>query len=66
MQQMAEVQLQKKDYDQALSFAIRSYDIGAQGLVKSVLGTGAPSAWPANISKTRMALVRRNNAPANA
>lgn len=28
MQQMAEIQLQKKDYDQALSFAIRSYDIG--------------------------------------
>ena len=28
MQQMAEVQLQKKDYEQALNFAIRSYDIG--------------------------------------
>ena len=28
MQQIAEVQLQKKDYEQALNFAIRSYDIG--------------------------------------
>ena len=28
MQQMAEVQLQKKDYEQALNFAVRSYDIG--------------------------------------
>ncbi len=28
MQQMAEVQLQKKDYEQALNFAIRSFDIG--------------------------------------
>jgi hypothetical protein len=25
---MAEVQLQKKDYEQALNFAVRSYDIG--------------------------------------
>ena len=28
LQHMAEVQLQKKDYEQALSFAVRSYDIG--------------------------------------
>jgi tetratricopeptide (TPR) repeat protein len=28
LQQMAEVQLQKQDYEQALSFAVRSYDIG--------------------------------------
>ena len=28
LQQMAEVQLQKKDYEQALNFAVRSYDIG--------------------------------------
>lgn len=28
MQHMAEVQLQKKDYEQALNFAIRSYDTG--------------------------------------
>ena len=28
LQQMAEVQLQKKNYEQALSFAVRSYDIG--------------------------------------
>lgn len=28
MQQMAEIQLQKQDYEQALNFAIRSYDIG--------------------------------------
>jgi hypothetical protein len=28
MQQMAEIQLQKKDYEQALNFAVRSYDIG--------------------------------------
>ncbi|NIQ35512.1 MAG: tetratricopeptide repeat protein [Xanthomonadales bacterium] len=28
LQHMAEVQLQKRDYEQALSFAIRSYDIG--------------------------------------
>jgi len=28
LQQMAEVQLQKKDYQQALSFSIRSYDAG--------------------------------------
>ena len=28
LQHMAEVQLQRKDYEQALSFAIRSYDIG--------------------------------------
>ena len=28
MQQMAEVQLQKKEYEQALNFAIRSFDIG--------------------------------------
>jgi tetratricopeptide (TPR) repeat protein len=28
MQHMAEVQLQKKDYEQALNFAVRSYDIG--------------------------------------
>jgi tetratricopeptide (TPR) repeat protein len=28
MQQMAEVQLQKKDYEQALNFAVRSFDIG--------------------------------------
>ena len=28
LQHMAEVQLQKKDYGQALSFAVRSYDIG--------------------------------------
>lgn len=28
LQQMAEVQVQKKDYDQALSFAVRSYDAG--------------------------------------
>jgi tetratricopeptide (TPR) repeat protein len=28
LQQMAEVKLQKKDYDQALSFAVRSYDSG--------------------------------------
>ena len=30
LQQMAEVQLQKKDYEQALSFAIRSYDSGSR------------------------------------
>ena len=28
LQQMAEVQLQKRDYEQALNFAVRSYDIG--------------------------------------
>jgi tetratricopeptide (TPR) repeat protein len=28
LQHMAEVQLQKRDYEQALSFAVRSYDIG--------------------------------------
>lgn len=28
LQQMAEIQLQKKDYEQALTFATRSYDIG--------------------------------------
>jgi len=28
LQQMAEVQLQIKDYEQALNFAVRSYDIG--------------------------------------
>ncbi len=28
LQQMAEVQLQKQDYKQALNFAVRSYDIG--------------------------------------
>ena len=28
LQQMAEVQLQRKDYEQALNFAVRSYDIG--------------------------------------
>ena len=28
MQQMAEVQLQKQDYEQALNFAVRSFDIG--------------------------------------
>ncbi len=28
LQQMAEVQLQKQDYEQALNFAVRSYDIG--------------------------------------
>ena len=28
LQQMAEVQLQKRDYEQALTFAVRSYDIG--------------------------------------
>jgi tetratricopeptide (TPR) repeat protein len=28
LQQMAEVQLQKQDYQQALNFAVRSYDIG--------------------------------------
>jgi tetratricopeptide (TPR) repeat protein len=28
MQAMAEVKLQKKDYQQALNFAVRSYDIG--------------------------------------
>lgn len=28
LQHMAEVQLRKKDYDQALTFAVRSYDIG--------------------------------------
>jgi tetratricopeptide (TPR) repeat protein len=28
MQQMAEIQLQKNDYEQALNFAIRSYDTG--------------------------------------
>lgn len=28
LQQMAEVQLQKRDYEQALGFAVRSYDIG--------------------------------------
>lgn len=28
LQHMAEVQLQKQDYEQALSFAVRSYDIG--------------------------------------
>ena len=28
LQHMAEVQLQKKDYEQALTFAVRSYDIG--------------------------------------
>ena len=30
LQQMAEVQLQKKDYEQALSFATRSYDSGSR------------------------------------
>ena len=30
LQQMAEVQLQKGDYEQALSFAIRSYDSGSR------------------------------------
>lgn len=30
LQAMAEIQLHKKDYDQALSFAIRSYDAGAR------------------------------------
>jgi Flp pilus assembly protein TadD len=28
LQQMAEVQIQKKDYQQALTFAVKSYDIG--------------------------------------
>lgn len=28
LQQMAEVQLQKQDYEQALNFSVRSYDIG--------------------------------------
>ncbi len=28
LQQLAEVQLQKQDYEQALNFAVRSYDIG--------------------------------------
>lgn len=28
LQQMAEIQLQKQDYEQALNFAVRSYDIG--------------------------------------
>lgn len=28
LQHMAEVQLQKRDYEQALTFAVRSYDIG--------------------------------------
>ncbi len=28
LQQMAEVQMQKRDYNQALNFAVRSYDIG--------------------------------------
>lgn len=28
LQQMAEVQVQKRDYEQALSFAVRSYDAG--------------------------------------
>ena len=28
LQQMAEVQLQQQDYEQALNFAVRSYDIG--------------------------------------
>jgi tetratricopeptide (TPR) repeat protein len=28
LQQMAEVQLRKQDYEQALNFAVRSYDIG--------------------------------------
>ncbi len=28
LQQMAEVQLRKKDYEQALTFAVRSYDTG--------------------------------------
>ena len=28
LQQMAEIKLQKKDYQQALNFAVRSYDIG--------------------------------------
>ncbi|MEE8495502.1 MAG: tetratricopeptide repeat protein, partial [Xanthomonadales bacterium] len=30
LQQMAEVQLQKQDYKQALNFAVRSYDIGSR------------------------------------
>lgn len=30
LQAMAEIQLHKKDYDQALNFAIRSYDAGAR------------------------------------
>ncbi len=30
LQYMAEIQLQKKDYDQALNFATRSYDTGAR------------------------------------
>ena len=30
LQQMAEIQLQKNDYEQALSFAIRSYDSGSR------------------------------------
>lgn len=30
LQQMAEVQLQQRDYEQALNFAIRSYDSGAR------------------------------------
>jgi len=30
LQAMAEVQLQKKDYEQALNFAIRSYDSGSR------------------------------------
>lgn len=28
LQQMAEIQLHKKDYEQALTFAVRSYDVG--------------------------------------
>jgi tetratricopeptide (TPR) repeat protein len=28
LQQMAEIQLRKQDYEQALNFAVRSYDIG--------------------------------------
>lgn len=30
LQQMAEVQLQQKDYEQALNFAVRSYDAGSR------------------------------------
>ncbi len=30
LQEMAEIQLQKKDYEQALNFAIRSYDTGSR------------------------------------
>ncbi|HKJ18962.1 MAG TPA: tetratricopeptide repeat protein [Xanthomonadales bacterium] len=30
LQQMAEVQLQQKDYEQALNFAVRSYDSGSR------------------------------------